>query len=106
MVISNTKAVDVNIQAVSPALILSELTNTGSVGPAGAAAGAAAGEPSAAAAVDAAVVGAAVVGAAVVGAADAADAGASSAQTTGIASVKDAHRTNRDSMDISESPSY
>jgi hypothetical protein len=96
MVISNTKAVDVNIQAVSPALILSELTKTGSVGPAGAAAGAAAGEPSAAAAVDAAVV----------GAADAADAGASSAQTTGIASVKDAHRTNRDSMDISESPSY
>jgi hypothetical protein len=93
MVISNTKAVDVNIQAVSPALILSELTKTGSVGPAGAAAGAAAGEPSAAAAVDAAVVGAA-------------DAGASSAQATGIASVKDAHRTNRDSMDISESPSY
>jgi len=79
MVINKTNAVEVNIQAVSPPLILSAPTKTGSVGAAGAATG-----------VDAA------------GAA--ADAGASSAQATGIASTKDAARTNRDSMDISESP--
>src|SRR3979490_2419623 len=43
MVINNTKAVEVSIQAVSPELILSVPINVGSVGPAGAAASAAAG---------------------------------------------------------------
>src|SRR5258708_33134673 len=43
MVIINTNAVEVSIQAVSPELILSVPINVGSVGPAGAAASAAAG---------------------------------------------------------------
>jgi hypothetical protein len=89
---SSTNATEVNIQAVSPELILSNPTSVGSVG-----AGAAAGAAPAGAAVAAAA--AASVGAA----AEAAAAGvfvtgAFSARTAEIDSVSSPRQTNRDSI--------
>src|SRR5450631_309012 len=87
MVIINTSAVEVSIQAVSPELILSTPMSCGSVG-AGAASGAAA-------------------GAAVAcswGAADAAAPGASSAHAAGIENVNKLKRTSRDSVVFNANP--
>jgi hypothetical protein len=79
MVIINTRAVEVSIQAVSPELILSVPINVGSVGAAAAASAGA---------------GAAASGAEEAGAADAA-VGASSAPTAGTDSVSKQIKANR-----------
>src|SRR5712671_3368080 len=88
MVIINTKAVEVSIQAVSPELILSVPMSCGSVG---AAAAASAGAPSAAA-------GAAVC------AVGAAEAGVSSAHAAGMENVNRPSTTNRDNLVINANP--
>ncbi len=81
MVMSSTNAMELNIQAVSPELILSKPTSVGSVG-AGAAAGAAG------------VAASAGAGCAV----DAAELGASSAHVAGMENVSNPIRINRDSL--------
>jgi hypothetical protein len=90
MVIINTRAVEVSIQAVSPELILSTPMSCGSVG-AGAASGAAAGA-------------AAAAGACSWGAADAAGPGACSAHAAGIENVNKLKRTNRGSVVFNANP--
>src|ERR1700731_4093303 len=92
MVIINTKAVDVSIQAVSPELILSVPINVGSVGPAGAAASAAAGAAASPAAGAAAC------------AADGVVAGVSSAHAAGMENVNKPRTTNRNSLVINANP--
>src|SRR5258708_22308105 len=83
MVIINTKAVEVSIQAVSPELILSVPMSCGSVGAAGAAAAsAAAGAAESAAGAEAC-------------AADGVVAGVSSAHTAGMEIVNSPRTTNR-----------
>src|SRR5258708_39788642 len=82
MVIINTKAVEVSIQAVSPELILSVPMSCGSVGAAGAAASAAAGAAESAAGAEAC-------------AADGVVAGVSSAHTAGMEIVNSPRTTNR-----------
>src|SRR5471032_3275096 len=96
MVIINTRAVEVSIQAVSPALILSVVTRVGAVGAGGAAAGVAA----AGAGVSAAAVAA---GAAVV-TAGAAAVGVSSAQTACAVSVIAPSKIKRNSLVINADP--
>jgi len=93
---SSTNAIEANIQAVSPELILSKPTNVGSVG-AGAAAGAAAAPLAAAAVVS---VGAAAEAAA----AGAVVAGASSAQMADVDRVSKPRQTNRDSLAFNVNP--
>jgi len=82
MVIINTKAVEVSIQAVSPELILSVPMSCGSVGAAGAAASAAAGAVESAAGAEAC-------------AADGVVAGVSSAHNGGDGDVNSPIKTNR-----------
>ena len=89
MVIINTKAVDVSIQAVSPELILSVPMSCGSVGAAGAAASAAA---------------VSVVAGAAVCAVGAAEAGVSSAHAAGMENVNRPSTTNRDNLVINANP--
>jgi hypothetical protein len=86
MVIINTSAVEVSIQAVSPELILSTPMSCGSVG-AGAASGAVA-----------------AAGACSWGAADAAGLGVSSAHAAGIENVNKLKRTNRSSVVFNANP--
>ena len=83
MVIINTKAVEVSIQAVSPELILSVPMSCGSVGAAGAVA-----PPAAAGAVESAAGAEACAAGGVV-------AGVSSAHTAGMESVNSPIKTNR-----------
>src|SRR5258707_8149246 len=90
MVIINTKAVEVSIQAVSPELILSVPMSCGSVGAAAAASAAA---PSAAA-------GAAVC------AVGAAEAGVSSAHAAGMEKVNKPSTPIRDNLVINANPLY
>jgi hypothetical protein len=92
MVIINTKAVEVSIQAVSPELILSVPINVGSVGPAGAA-------PSAAAGVaDSAAAGAGAW------TADGVVAGVSSAHAPEMENVSNPSTTNRNNLVINANP--
>src|SRR5450759_26798 len=88
MVIINTSAVEVSIQAVSPELILSTPMSCGSVG-AGAASGAAAGD---------------AAGACSWGAADAAGPGASSAHAAGIENVNKLKMSNHGSVVFNANP--
>jgi hypothetical protein len=85
----STRAVDVSIQAVSPALILSAPINVGSVGAAAAAAAAAGGVPEGASA-----------------AADGDALDASSAHAAGIDNAKTPRQTNRHSLFIDENPLF
>src|ERR1019366_4669182 len=94
MVIINTKAVEVSIQAVSPELILSVPINVGSVGAGAAVAASAAAGVAASAAVEAA-------GAC---AADGVVAGASSAHAAGTENASMPRTTNRDSLVINANP--
>src|SRR5450432_679141 len=89
MVIINTNAVEVSIQAVSPELILSVPMSVGSVGPAGAAA---------AGADESAGAGAAAW------ALDGAEAGVSSAHAAGMESVKRPRTANRKILVINANP--
>jgi len=89
---SRTKAVEVSIQAVSPALILSAPTSVGSVGAADAAV-ALSGEAAAA-----------LAAAEATDAAEAAEAGASSAQAGGRERIKSALKAQRVRLDIDSNP--
>lgn len=99
MVIIKTKAVEVSIQAVSPALILSVVTRIGAVGAGGAGAAAAS-----AAAAGAGVSAAGAAAGAEVDAAGAAAAGMSSAQTTCTENVIAPSKIKRDSLVINVDP--
>lgn len=99
MVIISTRAVEVSIHAVSPALILSALTSWGSVGAAGA--GVAAAGAAAAGAVASTAAG---VAGTEVDEADVAAVGVSSAQTVCTDSVIAPSKIKRDSLVINADP--